>query len=419
MADIYIRHIEMLGFEKRFVPNQHYVYMLMVKWSDLSEKLVHRRFIEIYDFHKTLKEMFPIESGEIDPKSRIIPYLPAPRWMDSQRSTEHRQSTLSDYLHALLNQPQKISRCQWTLNFFKVRADDLVPPPPHPTKKIETFLMHKDMTRKNMTEITGPVLLQTYRSIGDYQKNSKYELSVGTGDILEVVEKSENGWWFCQGDGKRGWLPAAYLEPMDGPDEIEEQEPNYEGEVYTVVKGYESVQEDELSLGEGDTVEVIHKLLDGWWVIRRDEVTGYFPSMYLQKAGAKPSAGFTTNKGSRLPPRRSTIRNAQSIHKTQRKEISQATYRRNSKRYLEQRKSKVPPTGNRNVWQQQQDPRYPNQKSPTGNTPPPSDNTPQAKEQDEPEKTQRPPIPPRPTLREILENCTEETKSKLKIKSVE
>lgn len=37
------------------------------------------------------------------------------------------------------------------------------------------------------------------------------------------------GWWFCQLKTKRGWVPAAYLEPMDGPDESEEQEPNYAG----------------------------------------------------------------------------------------------------------------------------------------------------------------------------------------------
>lgn len=39
------------------------------------------------------------------------------------------------------------------------------------------------------------------------------------------------GWWFCQMKNKRGWVPAAYLEPMDGPDESEEQEPNYAGKV--------------------------------------------------------------------------------------------------------------------------------------------------------------------------------------------
>lgn len=39
------------------------------------------------------------------------------------------------------------------------------------------------------------------------------------------------GWWFCQLKNKRGWVPAAYLEPIDGPDESEEQEPNYAGKM--------------------------------------------------------------------------------------------------------------------------------------------------------------------------------------------
>lgn len=40
------------------------------------------------------------------------------------------------------------------------------------------------------------------------------------------------------------------------------------GELYVVQKSYTAVEEDELTLKEGDTIEVIHKLLDGWWVIR-------------------------------------------------------------------------------------------------------------------------------------------------------
>lgn len=38
-----------------------------------------------------------------------------------------------------------------------------------------------------------------------------------------------SGWWFCQYESKRGWIPASYLEPLDGPDEAEDVEPNYEG----------------------------------------------------------------------------------------------------------------------------------------------------------------------------------------------
>ncbi|KAG7232084.1 hypothetical protein INR49_009587 [Caranx melampygus] len=76
MEQIYVRHVELLGFEKRDVPSQHYVYLMMVKWSDLSEKLIYRTYPEMHTLHKSLKEMFPIESGQIEKRDRIIPSLP-------------------------------------------------------------------------------------------------------------------------------------------------------------------------------------------------------------------------------------------------------------------------------------------------------------------------------------------------------
>lgn len=105
---------------------------------------------------------------------------------------------------------------------------------------------------------------------------------------------SSSGWWFCQCESKRGWIPASYLEPLDGPDESEEAEPDYEGkrcvvfgdqhvllplhlvkairvpagELHMAAQAYRAEQEDEISLDLGETVEVIHKLLDGWWVVR-------------------------------------------------------------------------------------------------------------------------------------------------------
>ncbi|XP_059828886.1 neutrophil cytosol factor 1 [Hypanus sabinus] len=403
MEEPHVRHVEVLGFEKRFVPSQHYVYMLMVKWSDLSEKLIYRKFSEIYDFHKMLKELFPIEAGEIDPKARTLPHLPAPRWLEGHKTTENRQSTLADYLQMLLSQPPKISRCQWIINFLQVRPDDVAVPNPHPTKKTETYLISKGRARTSSSEITGPMLLQTYRSIADYQKNSKYEMSIQTGDVVEIVEKHENGWWFCQMEGRRGWLPAAFLEPLDGPDEIEEQEPNYEGEHYKVIRSYTAVQEDEMSLKENDVVDVIHKLLDGWWVVRKYEATGYYPSMYLQKSGCPLNSGFNVNKVNSPPPRRSTIRNAKSIHGAERKRISQETYRRNSRRYLQQKANTGSAATNRNVWKQKQDPRT-EKKLPSAD----------AINQEEEIQKMAPEIPPRPTLSEIMAHCTERTKSKIK-----
>lgn len=42
-------------------------------------------------------------------------------------------------------------------------------------------------------DITGPIILQTYRAIADYEKSSGTEMTVATGDVVDVVEKSESG----------------------------------------------------------------------------------------------------------------------------------------------------------------------------------------------------------------------------------
>uniref|UniRef100_A0A452DHY1 Neutrophil cytosolic factor 1 n=1 Tax=Bos taurus TaxID=9913 RepID=A0A452DHY1_BOVIN len=387
MGDHFIRHIALLGFEKRFVPSQHYVYMFLVKWQDLSEKVVYRRFTEIYEFHKILKEMFPIEAGDINPENRIIPHLPAPRWYDGQRVAESRQGTLTEYCSTLMSLPVKISRCPHLLNFFKVRPDDLKLPTDSQVKKPETYLMPKD-GKNNAADITGPIILQTYRAIADY-KGSSSQMALATGDVVDVVEKNESGWWFCQMKTKRGWVPASYLEPLDSPDEAEDPEPNYAGEPYITIKAYTAVLEDEISLEEGEAIEVIHKLLDGWWVIRKEDVTGYFPSMYLQKAGQDVAQAKSQIKSRGAPPRRSSIRNAHSIHQRSRKRLSQDTYRRNSVRFMQQRRHQRPePQRSRSALREQQQPKTERPKP-------------------------QPAVPPRPSADLILHRCSESTKRKL------
>ncbi|XP_027034498.1 neutrophil cytosol factor 1 isoform X2 [Tachysurus fulvidraco] len=399
MAELYVQHIELLGFEKRFYPSQHYVYMIMVKWSDLSEKLIYRKYPEIHIFHKSLKEMFPIEAGDIDPKDRIIPSLPAPKWLDSQKSAETRQGTLSEYFQTLLNLHPKISHCQLVRDFFKVRPDDESPPAAHLQKRNETFVLSRDRARTTTSEITGPIMLETYRVIADYSKTSKYELNLKAGDLVDIVEKSSNGWWFCQCETQRGWAPASYLEPLDQPEESEEEEPNYAGELYKTTKAYKAVEEDEISLEVGEIVEVIHKLLDGWWVVRKGEETGHYPSMFLWSTGERKEVEAVISPSNRNtpPPRRSTIRNAQSIHAKGRQRISQDTYRRQSRKFLQQR-GRLPSQPRKNS------------KSVAEENP---DNAKEAALKEKAKKT--PTIPPRPSHELIMERCTENTRKRVSI----
>ncbi|KAM4619909.1 neutrophil cytosol factor 1 [Polymixia lowei] len=408
MDDAYVRHVELLGFEKRFFPSQHYVYMLLVKWSDLSEKLIYRRYPEIHTFHKSLKEMFPIESGEIEKKDRIIPSLPAPKWLDSHRSTETRQSTLTEYCQSLINLPPHISRCKLVCSFFMVRPEDENPPAPNPLKRNETFVVSRDKTRGTVSEISGPIILDSYRVIADFSKTSKHEIDLRTGDMVEIVEKSPKGWWFCQCEMKRGWVPASYLEPLDGPEEAEEAEPNYAGEMYVTTSAYKAEQDDEMSLEVGESIEVIHKLLDGWWVVRKGTETGHFPSMFLQMAGKREIAELDRNNLQRRtpPPRRSTIRNAQSIHSKGRQRLSQDAYRRNSQRYRQQ-KGNRPAEARKTVK-----PKSPLQERKN------HDNIPwlSGSISEEEVKKGAPIIPPRPSPELIMQRCTDNTRKKVSIR---
>ncbi|XP_051964108.1 neutrophil cytosol factor 1-like isoform X2 [Xyrauchen texanus] len=396
MAETYVLLVELLGFEKRFFPSQHYVYMLLVKWSDQSEKLIYRRYPEIHTFH-ALKEMFPIEAGDIDEKDRIIPSLLAPKWLDNQKTTETRQGTLAEYCRALLNLPPNISGCHLVLDFFKMRLEDESPPAPHPYKRNETFMSTNRSRFNTSSEITGPIMLESYRVITDYSKSSKYEITLSAGDMVDIVEKSLNGWWFCQCEYKRGWFPASYLEPLDGADELEEPEPNYVGELYKTTNAYTAVEEDELTLEAGETIEVIHKLLDGWWVVRNGEDTGYYPSMFLSRAGEQKEVDAEKDvvRRSTPPPRRSTIPNAQSIHTKGRQQISLDIYRKQSRRFLQQRRSLNSPLQER--------------KTNTENVA----KTDSFKAEDLDQNT--PVIPPRPSPQLILERCTENTCKRVSI----
>ncbi|CAL8365193.1 unnamed protein product [Lota lota] len=401
MEQIYVRHVELLGFEKRFFPSQHYVYMLIVKWSDLSEKLIYRRYPEIHTFHKTLKEMFPIESGAIEKRDRTIPSLPAPSWLDTQKAAETRQSPLAEYCHSLINQPPHISRCSLVCSFFTVRLEDENPPAPNLARRSETNVVSKDKFKGTISEITGPIVLDTYRVIGDFNKTSKHEITLQTGDLVEIVEKSTNGWWFCQCDTKLGWAPASYLEPLDTPEEPEEAEPNYAGELYITTMAYQAEQEDEISLEVGEEVEVIHKLLDGWWEVRKEDETGHFPSMFLQSAGRKElSEPEKNNFQRRPPPRRSTIRNPKSIHTRGRRQLSQDAYRRNSRRFLQTARGNMTESG---------------RKSPLRERNIQAD-LPEKLESSRESNSQRPAIPMRPTADLIMQRCTEHTRKNVSIR---
>lgn len=55
------------------------------------------------------------------------------------------------------------------------------------------FLALNYITVFYLSDISGPIILDTYRAIADFTKTSKHEINLRTGDMVEIVEKNQNG----------------------------------------------------------------------------------------------------------------------------------------------------------------------------------------------------------------------------------
>ncbi|XP_053496562.1 NADPH oxidase organizer 1b [Ictalurus furcatus] len=56
-----------------------------------------------------------------------------------------------------------------------------------------------------------------YCAVRNYTSTMTDELSVNIGAVVEVIQKSNNGWWLARYRGKAGYVPSIYLQPYSNP----------------------------------------------------------------------------------------------------------------------------------------------------------------------------------------------------------
>ncbi|XP_033885688.2 NADPH oxidase organizer 1-like [Acipenser ruthenus] len=56
-----------------------------------------------------------------------------------------------------------------------------------------------------------------YYAARGYEAKNIDELSVNIGVVVEVLQKSDNGWWLIRYNGKAGYVPSMYLQPYKNP----------------------------------------------------------------------------------------------------------------------------------------------------------------------------------------------------------
>lgn len=292
-----VHEVTVQDVQKRRNPNKHYVYIIKVSWSDGSTEVIYRRYSKFFDLQMELLDKFPVEGGQKDPKRRIIPFLPGKilfRRSHIRDVAMKRLRPINEYCRALIQLPVYISQCEEVRVFFETRPEDLNPPKEEPIGKKKSGIVERATTflKRGDSSAGDPLLLDQYVAVTDYEKQESSEVSLHVGQVVEVIEKNESGWWFVSSEDAQGWVPATCLEAQDDPDDF--TFPGEEEEKYSVIYPYSARDEDEIDLERGMIVEVIQKNLEGWWKIRYQGREGWAPASYLKKSdiqSQKQSAG--------------------------------------------------------------------------------------------------------------------------------
>ncbi|EDM04055.1 rCG32613 [Rattus norvegicus] len=226
-------------------------------------------------------DKFPVEGGQKDPKQRIIPFLPGKilfRRSHIRDVAVKRLIPIDEYCKALIQLPPYISQCDEVLQFFETRPEDLNPP--------KEEHIGKKKSGSDPTSV-DPMVLEQYVVVANYQKQESSEISLSVGQVVDIIEKNESGWWFVSTAEEQGWVPATCLEGQDGVQDEFSLQPEEE-EKYTVIYPYTARDQDEMNLERGVVVEVIQKNLEGWWKIRFQGKEGWAPASYLKKSSGEP-----------------------------------------------------------------------------------------------------------------------------------
>uniref|UniRef100_G3PV93 SH3 and PX domain-containing protein 2A n=1 Tax=Gasterosteus aculeatus aculeatus TaxID=481459 RepID=G3PV93_GASAC len=290
------------------------VYLINVTYSDNTSHIIYRRYSKFFDLQMQILDKFPIEGGQKDPKKRIIPFLPGKilfRRSHVRDVAMKRLRFIDDYCRALVRLPPQISQSEEVLRFFDTKAEDVNPP-----VELRGAAAGRWLTAcffPSGMDSSEPMVLEQYVAVANYERQENSEISLKAGETVDVIEKSESGWWFVSTAEEQGWVPATYLDSQNVTRDDLDLGTSRTGEVtkrrkahlkrldrrwtlggivnrqqsreekYLTIQPHSSQGKDEVSFEKGVTVEVIQKNLEGWWYIRYLGKEGWAPASYLKK----------------------------------------------------------------------------------------------------------------------------------------
>ncbi|XP_039972748.1 SH3 domain-containing protein 21 isoform X2 [Xiphias gladius] len=135
----------------------------------------------------------------------------------------------------------------------------------------------------------------------DFEGTMRDEITMRTGDVVKDVTKaSEEGWLEGELRGKRGIFPTNFVkevpvylmgDSMREPRSLRKTKRMRQTKKCEAVFAYSPMNEDELELVVGETIEIIKEIEDGWWMGLKNGKVGAFPSNFVKEIFVPPKDG--------------------------------------------------------------------------------------------------------------------------------
>ncbi|XP_034830215.1 SH3 domain-containing kinase-binding protein 1 isoform X1 [Maniola hyperantus] len=129
------------------------------------------------------------------------------------------------------------------------------------------------------------------RAVFSYQPANPDELPLSVGDVLEVLGEVEEGWWQGRRGARVGVFPSNFVVMLEPPpaqpapvEPAPALPPKPVKEQCRVLFPYAAVNDDELTLVEGEIVNIVSKDAPdrGWWKGELHGRVGLFPDNFVQ-----------------------------------------------------------------------------------------------------------------------------------------
>ncbi|CAF0965694.1 unnamed protein product [Brachionus calyciflorus] len=264
--------IDVNNIEKRYKPSKYYVYCIWVTWSDKNQCKIYRRYSQFFDLQCRLLDKFKRESGFYDPNERIIPFLPGKKIFGRSQISSvalQRMYQINAYCKRLIKLKPDISQSDLVIKFFELSQDDIF-----------------DLTSVNsLTEqpdISTPLKSEDFICMHDFKPESKSEIKIRKTQIVQVLEKNENGWWFVNTQDGQGFVPQSVLKPLNKcQNNLDLSIPVEPNEYFIVKKDYKANKNDEITIEKGEFIKVLEKKLNGWWTVEYKGEIGLAPGVCI------------------------------------------------------------------------------------------------------------------------------------------